>query len=144
MTAGFARAYLAPKRGGRLHRVLCEEGPPEAVLVNGGPAASRIAWEEKEAREPLKPNPAKPRTNFVSRVARELEGAGSEAATKPENVAGQPVGDIESTGKDNLGLAEYEAREEVARQTLDALGQAAYGRLRYAGEAPSGPLSFRH
>jgi len=143
--AGFARAHLALKPEGRLYRTLSEEGSPPAVLEQGLPAAARISWDERAAGEPLKPNPAKPGTNFVSRVAREMVGAGSEAARKPENVAPQSVEALElGTDKDALGLGEREAREYAARQVLDGLEHAAaladrekevLGRIRWGMEA---------
>ena len=65
------------------------------------------------------------RTKAAHRVA----GLGSEASSKPENVAGAPVEEAPEQGtdkdKDPLGLGDWAAREEAARQWLDELEQAA-------------------
>lgn len=110
----------------RLRRALGNEDRPhaqETLLMRKLPGAAGLAWKEMEPKEPLR-GAGKGAMSLVRRINKHLVDDGDEAAKRPDSVVNTPIEDL-PLGTDDLGFAGWEAREEAARQQVDALEQAA-------------------
>lgn len=121
--AGWVRTQinLGGEPGQRIRNALSgtSEGSIYERLVQELPATVRIAFDERLPGEPFRPTGER-QTNFVSRVADELEDLGGEATKRPEKLTSLETG--HTPGSEDELLAEFE-RQTTLEQQSDQLSK---------------------